>query len=198
MSTLPGGFSPSPDDARLELTMAAMRAERRNRPRMLLVLAALILVAAVVNLLWTFTKRATADAGLSRVSASLANVKIVVDQLKTLEEKRLSPKYAIDNDMDGKLMRFASETIGLTRPEIQVRPGSSGVKGFTKRLYPGTITEADPAMLLRWVSEATDGRLPQFAGLEVETLTLKPGRTLESGKVGWTLTVTFRRWERTS
>lgn len=192
MSTLPDAFSP-PDDARLELTMAAMRSERRNRPRFLLVVASLVLVASLIHLLWTFTGRATAQAGLNRASSSLANVQGYVSQLTALEEKRSSPRFAPDNDMEGKLMRFA-EQVGLGRPQITPKNVSSTFKGFRRIAYQGVITEADPALLLRWVTESTDGR--NFPGLEVETLKLTPGRVLSSGQVGWTLDITFRRWER--
>jgi hypothetical protein len=193
MSTMSGGYS-SQDDGRLELSMAAMRSERRNRPRILLVVASVILLAALVNLLWTFTKRAAVATSLSRANASLANVGGVVDQLESLEEKRSSPRYDPQNDMEGMISRFAGQ-VGLVRPEVVVKNQSSAFKGFQKRTYATQIPESDPDLLLDWMARATDG--VTFPGLEIELFKLTPGRTLENGKIAWSLDITFRRWERT-
>ena len=193
MSAMPDGFPGPGDDSRLELTMAALRSERRNRPRLVLVVALLVLVAAVVNLLWTFANRAAAATSLSRATGSLASIQGVVSQLQSLEERRSSPKYERDNDMEGKLGRFAVQ-VGLPRTEVVAKDPTSSLKGFRKRTYTAQITEADPELLLSWVTKSTDG--VNFPGLEVETLKMTPGRTLDSGKISWTLDITFRRWER--
>lgn len=193
MSSMPNGLPNGADDARLELAMAAMRSERRNRPRFLLLIALLVLVVAVVNLLWTFTSRAAASASLGRATASLANIQGVISQLQTLDERRASSKYEPDNDMEGKLSRYAVQ-LGLPRVEVAAKEPSSSLKGFRKRTYTAQLPEEDPALLLSWVTKSTDGKT--FPGLEVEQFKMVPGRTLESGKVGWTLDITFRRWER--
>jgi hypothetical protein len=190
---MPNGLPNASDDARLELAMAAMRSERRNRPRYLVLIALLVLVVAVVNLLWTFTSRAAAAASLSRATASLANIQGVISQLQTLEERRTSPKFDPDNDMEGKLSRYAMQ-LGLPRVEVAAKEPTSSLKGFRKRTYTTQVQEQDPDLLLSWITKSTDG--VTFPGLEVEQLKLVPGRVLESGKVGWTLDITFRRWER--
>jgi hypothetical protein len=199
MSTMPSSFQPPTgpaDDSRLELAMAAMRRERRNRPRALPMLALVVLAVAVASLIWTFSVRAAAATRLSRASSSLANIQGVVSQLDAMETQRNDPKYNPEIDMVGKLQRFAAQ-LELPRVEVrQTNPTTSvNVKGFTKRVYVTVIPDTDPALLLRWVAESTNG--VNFPGLEVEMLKLTPGRTLENDTVGWTLDIAFRRWERT-
>ena len=199
MSTMPSSFPPAPgaaDDARLELAMAAMRRERRNRPRALPMLALVILGIAVAYLIWTFSIRAAAATRLTRASASLANIQGVVAQLDAMEKQRSDPKYNPEIDMVGKLQRFAAQ-LQLPRVEVrQTNPTTSvSVKGFTKRVYTTVVSDTDPALLLKWVAESTNG--VNFPGLEVDMLKLTPGRTLENDTVGWTLDIAFGRWERT-
>lgn len=193
MSAFP--TAPSQDDGRLELSMAAARAERRNRPRLMLILASLILLIAIISVFWSFTARTAAHASLSRANSTIANIRGVVDQLEILEDKRLDPKYNPDSGMETKLQQFAVQ-VGLARPEVSAKDPniSAAIKGFRKRVYSTVINESDPDLLMRWVAEATNGT--SFPGLEVESLKLTPGRTLESGKIAWNLDVSFRRWER--
>ncbi len=193
MSTLPETFSSSADDSRLELAMAAARSERRNRPRLLIVIALIILIVAVINLLWTFTQRAAAATSLSRARASYANIQGVVAELESLAEKRSSPKYNPEIDLEGKLGRFAESPIGLPKIEVSVRSTSSNLKGFREMVYQAVVPEADPQLLLRWVTES----IVAFPGVEIKSLRMTPGRTLENGTVAWTLDISFRRWERT-
>jgi hypothetical protein len=194
VSTLPDTFSSSADDSRLELAMAAARSERRNRPRLLIVVALLILIVAAINLLWTFTQRAAAATSLSRARASLANVDGIVAELERLAEKRASPKYNAEIDLEGKLGRFAEDPrIGLPKIEVNVRSTSSNLKGFKEMVYQAVVPESDPQLLLRWVTES----LAAFPGVEIKSLRMTPGRTLENGTVAWTLDISFRRWERT-
>jgi hypothetical protein len=196
MSTMPPGLAPPADESRLELAMAAMRSERRNRPRALPVLALLVLAVAVGYLVWTFTLRATAATRLSRATSSLGSIEGVIGQLQAMQAQRDDPKYDPQNDMVGRLQRYATSTIGLPRVEVQQKDPttSATVKGFTKRVYTTIVADADPALLLEWVTKATDGQT--FPGLEIEQIKLTPGRTLEDGKVAWTLDIAFRRWER--
>jgi hypothetical protein len=194
MSTMPTGFSASPDDSRLELSMAAMRSERRNRPRFVVVIALLVLVGAVANLAWTFMARTAAATRLTRATASLGSIQGVIGQLETMEAERTSPKYD-PMDMVVRLQNFATQ-VGLPRPEVQAKDPqtTANVRGFNKRVYTTVISNADPEQILRWVAEATDG--VTFPGLETDSFKLTPGSVLPNGKVGWTLDIAFRRWER--
>lgn len=195
MSTMPSAFPPPGDDSRLELAMAASRAERRNRPRALAVLAVLVLAGAVAHLLWTMAVRGTQTARLSRASSQMASIQGVVSQLKSAQTTRADPKYNPANDMVGRLQRFADQ-VGLPRPQVQEKDPTTtaGVKGFIKKVYSTVINDADPALLLEWVTRSTDGE--NFPGLEIEQMKLTPGRTLENGTVAWSLDIAFRRWER--
>jgi hypothetical protein len=190
-----GGLGGGADDGRLELSMAAIRSERRNRPRALPIMAALVLVAALGYLMWTSAARAAASSRLSRSSSQLASIEGVVAQLKGVQAQRGDPKYNPANDMVGRLQQFAVQ-VGLPRPQVQEKDPTTtaGVKGFTKKIYTTVINDADPALLLAWVTRSTDGE--NFPGLEIEQMKLTPGPTLEDGKVAWSLDIAFRRWER--
>lgn len=194
MSTMQNGFLPPPDDSRLELTMAAMRSERRNRPRMLPIAAAVVLVAALAYLGWTFTVRSAAATRLARDNSSYANIQGVVAQLEAVQALRENPKYNADNGLVGKLQVFASSMDLRVEVQQKQAPTSNSVKGFTKWLYTTIISDADPSLALRWIAESTDGQ--NFPGLEVDQIKLTPGRTLETGTVAWTVDVAFSRWER--
>lgn len=194
MSMMPNATSP-PDDGRIELAMAAARTERRNRPRGLVVLAAVVLAASIVFLLWVLASRAAAATSLSRANASLAVIDGVTKQLDAMERQRASPRFNPENDMVGLLQRFAG-SLGLPRTEVSSKDPTTAaaVKGFVKRTYSTTINEADPELLLSWVAQSSDGA--KFPGLEIDSMRLTPGRTSETGRVVWNLDITFRRWER--
>lgn len=180
-------------DDRLELAMHAARAERRSRPVHLLVLAALVLVAAAVYLALSY-------ASLGRASASLAAVRASGTEAVTLAH-RLAALKALETGASGPR---AFERMENLRTEIERRARDAGFKN-TGPMTPRSINESPAgvrgAMMRRLEYNVRAETLPvlmdwmqrcvrEINGLEVYALTLIPETD------GWSLKVTFSRWER--
>jgi hypothetical protein len=189
------------EDARFELLMAAAAAERSNRPRALVVAACVLLVLALGYLLVSTVSRAAAVTRLAATRSEVRNLERVVNQLKELQATGTGDIHRAMNTTFGYIEKMA-QSVGLPAVQVKSSEGTSGPEGFVLRSYRATVVEQDPEKLLQWINKVEAGDLvpndpiDPTPGLQVGTIKLTPGKVLESGKVGWNLDVTFKRWER--
>jgi hypothetical protein len=194
------------DEARLELAMAAANAERSNRPRHLVLAAAVALLISLVYLFVAMGSRASAASKLEHARIEIVNLEKVVGDVLATTQVGSSDRYAPNSRVIPYLEKFASH-VGL--PPVEVKPGTentAGPEGFIQRAYRAVVTEQDPALLLQWVERVSHGEPlpendkdpppPPAVGLDISSIKLTPGRTNEDGKVLWSLDINFKRWER--
>lgn len=179
-----GGLS---EEARFELSMAAAARERRNRPMLPTLVAALALVIGAVLALTGLTSKASAEAAYRRAVAQAGRTQGQLDEFARLSQG--------DSDMDvgaivdKPISRIGQMAVLAGMPEEPRPPTETAqeIGGGTLHSYLYTGVHAEELRtLLDWLRQATEA----VPGLEVYGLTTSPDPT------GWKLTVTFRRWER--
>jgi type II secretory pathway component PulM len=182
------------EEEQIELAASAARAERAARPRHLLVLAGLLLVAALIALIVSSTRLTAARSSL-KFQMQLADS--MSEEVASLEQLRAAAATASDAGNDelltirSKISQAATaagipNTQNLT-PENDARanPQRPGVNSV-QRLFKYTVQCEELPPLLDWMNRAPT----QVPGLEVYQVKLTPRPT------DWQLQVTFSRWER--
>ncbi len=183
------------EEARLELTVAAMSAARSNRPRHLVVAGVGLLAIALVYTLLEVGARGAAASEVAQARQDLKNLEQMKQEIVAAQAFGSTDDLKPDRRIVGTLQAMAQAS-GL--PEtVTVQEGEpyTKVEGFVQRKYSTKIDDQDPAHVLGWVATVTGEH--GVPGLDVAELKLSPGRPLElAGIIGWNLTVTFTRWER--
>lgn len=179
------------EDERFELTSAAAASERRNRPKHLLLLpAALLLVAGLALVVSIYSH----ESSRIRIEREQARYNRLVQGVAQLQELSSEPGqqgaglYEPIPDLLSRMERFSTES-GLARaPSIPTTRTDMRTEGAKRTLYVySTVTDPSIGALLEWVSQCTSN----VPGLFVNSITLKP-----AGSQGWTMDVTYARWER--
>lgn len=183
------------DDARFELAMTAAARERRNRPRLLLVIALGLLGAAAVTALAALAARGRAEEALRNAQAQTTVVEGWVREYRELQGRQDTTADLFEPQplLMTRLEELAlTPEVGMQRAPQQPRttqPNTTGPLVEHNYFYPAV---RDPSLgaLLRWLA-AAEREIP---GLELYHLnSLKPDASGD-----WIMSVTFRRWERRS
>lgn len=183
------------DDARFELAMTAAARERRNRPRLLLVIALGLLGAAFLTALAALFARSRAESELRSAQANTTVVEGWVREYRDLQGRQdtnadlFSPEPLLMTRLEELAL---TPEVGMQQAPQQPRttqPNTVGPLVEYNYLYP-SVRDPSLGSLLRWLA-AAEREIP---GLEIYNLnSLKPD---PSGD--WIMSVTFRRWERRS
>jgi len=183
------------EQARLELSIAAVQRARANRPRGLVVAAGALVVVAVIGLLTGLSARAAAQIDLSSRRADLEllrKAKSAIDELnRQVESRGLTP----DPRMAGKIEALAQAAgirlVGGVSDTSEV----GNISGMVRRMYTAQIQPGeDPGAVMRFLV-STQGS-EQTRWLEISQLRLTPGAPTP-GKTVWNTDVRFARMERT-
>lgn len=198
MSTLSAQPVVVNEEARIALSEAAAGAERRNRPRIFLVLGVAAIAAAVIYAATGVSARAGAGSELSMEQELTAQVKEAVESLLALRADEsvqiTSERYAPNLLVTAKLEQAAAAS-GLTGVNISDNEDPrSAPPGMQRKRYTVNLTNVDAEPLLRWMTKA----LSEIQGLEVASIQISPGTGTPEGKPRWTGQVVFTRWERRS
>jgi hypothetical protein len=179
------------DDVRFEMAAQAASRERRNRPVILVVVAALALLVAGVAALAGLAARASAAAAYQDQLDAQARVQSMLSQLAVLKNAEAAstsgaahdPNVRIASNMEGLALRA-----GLSRPSPPHESPEPRGGGITVKEYVYTNVRA-PSLtpLLQWVRLAVE----EVPGLELYKIT-----SLKPDAAGWNMSVSFRRWER--
>ena len=177
------------DDTRFELAAAAAARERRNRPVAPTVAAIVALAAAGLAAVLGLAARASAQREYSDRQAAAVRISSMLTEREALLRRVDAPDLTPVDKPISKIGEMAT-LAGLSEvPPPPRNPRQTQAAGGTihEYIYPN-IKSADLVPLLDWLRLSA----AEIPGLEVYSLNLKPD------PAGWTMTVTFRRWERSN
>lgn len=182
--------SPISEDVRDELAELALATERRNRSRGLIALGAVALLAAGAAVAWAWTQREAAARELRREQARLEQVRGIERGFEALEQRRATGRLAVQQPMTNMLglIKQAANESGLNLPETPNEESPTREGGVTERRLRYSTRSESVEPLIRWLDRAPE----LVPGLMVWSVRLRPVGS------GWTLDVTFLRWERQS
>jgi hypothetical protein len=172
------------EEARFELAMGASARERRNRPRHLVYLAAILVLAGGVAALAEARSWSKAAGG---ARAALARQAEVASQVREFVELR-AKSGGVEKERTGfdKMVSTGertAEAAGLNKPAKPLEPPTPDIRGnLVHRTWRYTkIKSAEAGPLLEWVRTM----LEEMPGLRVSSIRLAPGEQ------GWTMDVTY-------
>jgi hypothetical protein len=191
-------------DAAMSLVLAAAGAERRNRPRTLVLAAVALLVAAGLFTLFSYQSLARARGAIALQHEQTRTIEALAGEIAATMEQESRLIFDPDATVASKLESIG-QIVGLETPVlIDQKPGGAppGTVNVVKRLYntrsPLRSLEIGP--LVRWLEKACDGSIVQ--GLTPTSIRLRALRTGPTdkpagpGEADWELDVKFARIER--
>lgn len=189
--------------ARLELMMAAAGAERRNRPRVLVVLAVLLIIGAGIYAATQFSARSAAVADLVRQRERVAVIDRLSAEIQVLRERESQQGVDPDPRVAATLERLADEAgFKRTGPISDAESSRSGT--MRQKKYTARAANQDPVALLRWLQRAE----AEVRGLEIARLSIRPTGVPTTpapssgagdnppGSGGYNVDIDFTRWEK--
>lgn len=175
-------------DDRYELATAAQSAERRNRPRHLVIVALAVLVVGLAMLLAGVVKRGAAASSTARQQAQLERIGALASEIiarRELEAER-SEGGGEGQIRDSRVRELAVRAGMSAEPplaNVRADPDANGVR----RRYRYTVRDDALAPMLEWVRLI----LTEYRGAWVHEITIKPVARQ------WSLEVVIARWEQT-
>lgn len=176
-------------DDRDELATAALVAERRNRPRGVVILCGVVAAIAVVVLLWSTVSVFRTRSAQSKQLGYLEQTQSLVATLHGLRssgqnnglEDPFKPLPKLQTTIEGLAVGA-----GLKKPNLPNRSleGRGAIQEV--RLKYDQIRENDIAKVLTWI----DSVVSDIPGVFVHQLRIDPQANT------WNVNVTFSRWER--
>lgn len=188
-----GNFARLSDDERYEQALAAAASERRNRPRHLLVVPLLLFMIAGLVLAFAIYSRESSRIRLEQQQQRLDRLVSGIVELRELRAAgqnsgpvgQLEPIENLLSQMEG----FATQAGLAEKPKLPQsrRDRTLGTGVVRQRYVYSGVTDPSLEALLKWLRISIDN----VPGLSVYQLSLRPlpGR-------GWSMDVTFARWER--
>lgn len=176
------------EGARTELGIAASTNERRNKPRILIVLAALALVGACIYTLVEYQSRAEALAALKDRRERTEQISRLADEIDRLRKKESERGLDPDARVAPKLeMLAAGVNFKLSGPISDSEAARTG--SMVQKKYSARATNQDPAAMLNFL-QATQG--PETPGLEIARLSIRP----QGPEGSYNVDIDFTRWEK--
>lgn len=181
---------PLSEDARLELTATAARAERANKPRTLLLVSLLLLAVSllVLSMAWSAYSDATGRADAEQAKAAQAVEKSA--QLVALGQAATTGTNQANEPISKFRSRIerAGVEAGLREPLRLPSERNNVEKRLGTRQVLLTYEIRDPSFdaLTRFMQRAVE----DVPGLEVSSVLVRPEAQV------WYLQVVFSRWER--
>lgn len=175
-------------DDRFELDLAAETRDRRNRPRMVVVLGLLALGAAGVSVIFTTSQAEAARRSLRFEERRRSEFQASAAKIAELKAKldaggaRAQPAFPVVSELQS-----LAEQAGLARRPNPPVESNSPQRDVTVRSYDFRDVQSPTIEpIMRWLELATTS----VPGLTVD------GLTLRNNPQGWTMNVKFQRLER--
>ncbi|MCL4221337.1 MAG: hypothetical protein KJZ65_08200 [Phycisphaerales bacterium] len=180
------------EDERYEQAMSAAASERRNRPKHLLLIPLLLFCVAGLVLAFALFSRETARLRLEQQEMRYARLVEGVVQLREINLKSAASNGQNSlgepiSDLLSRMETYATQAGLQEKPRVpQQRKDSTRGAVRQRYIYSGLTDRSLPA-LLDWLRIAQNN----VPGLFVYSITLRPVPSR-----GWSMDVTFARWER--
>lgn len=178
-------------DERFAVASVAAASERENRPRHLVLVAAVLLAGALMYLGVEAGERATARRQLKNRVAEAEEIQAMTAELKSLDDQVAQNAAGAGGvgqpmpDVLSRLEGFATEA-GLQEQLSHRRGPGRNEGGATLYTYPYEIRDPSLENVMTWLQKSVEG----IPGLEVQSVRLRPEPT------AWSVQVTLSRWER--
>ena len=180
------------DQDRLMMQRRASAAERRNSPRILIVLAMIVLLAAGVYALLGYTQRAGALRTLSSAQFTQRNVQSQLATYRSLQDPQESGDGPVIYDRLSSplsLLQQAARNAEIEPPVFDSERSETATGSAHRRVFvfkEFTVAEAsDP---IRWAAAVEQ----DIEGMRVHSLAMRP----KPDKTGWNVTLSFSRLEK--
>lgn len=184
------------DDARATLTSAASSAARSNKPRWLIYLGAVTVVATLIYTGYNLTRRVAAQADLSNRRAQFAEVKVEVDKIAAIKaaDDALGGDTAPNPRMADNISKVARD-LGLSVASVTEGDDARGnpSKTIKRKRYDFKLTNQPADGVFTWLKRVS----AELGGVQLNRIDISPGDGT-NGIPGWNVSVTFTRWERVS
>ncbi len=193
---IPPTTSPSASaEQRLELAVAAAEAERANRPRWIIVLGAVLLVAAAI---YTITQASARSTMFGKIDGERAATKKVLDLRAAIESETLalsrrgtSPDPFAGQKIEGYAVQSGVTLAGAVTD--QTRAANSQI-GMQQHAYTAKAMNQDPLAVFNWLNTIRANY--ESTGLEITRLRFSPGGATAAGTAGWNVDLELARWEK--
>lgn len=191
---------PVTDDARAELVGSAQRHERRNRPKILIVLSLLVAAIAVVYLIFAASELRGVHDELTIEQSQTAEIRTLGDKLLAMQadldgeemRQRLDPSLAVFADLE-RLSREAGLIQG-NNLRLEDRGQQDTIKDteLVRKKWHANLTAQPAEAIFKWLTEAS-----KINGLEVSFINeFKPGAGTPEGEPRWDCQVIFVRIQK--
>jgi hypothetical protein len=190
-------------DAAMSLVLAAAGAERRNRPRVFVVLAGVLLLGTGAFALESYRALTRANGAISYQREQTRTVASLVQDIEAMSEQESKLVFPADFRVASKLEDLAKE-LGLDGVVIEQHDGSppAGAVNVKKKLYNprSPIRAIDVGPVIAWLARACDGSVVEgLTPTSIKLTALRTGPTdkpAAPGEADWQLDVKFTRLER--
>ncbi len=178
-------------DDRDELATAALVAERRNRPRGLVILCGIVAAITVVVLLWSTVSVFRARSAQSDQLGYLTQTQSLVATLQSLRSSGQNNGLEDPFEPLPNLLTTIEDLAvgaGLVKPNLptRTREGRGSIREVRRKYRQ--FRENDIAKVLTWI----DSVVSDIPGVFIHQLKIDPVENT------WIIDVTFSRWERQS
>ncbi len=180
---------PLSQDDRQDLAGAALLAERRNRPRHLVIFGLFALIASVIAVVWGLSVHSGAQDEAARERGYVFRLKQLGADFESLSGQKQQPvsgpPWEPVSNMQTRLEGLATST-GLAKPSLPREQRNKVQTGVESLRLTYRIRSEDPRLVFSWIRQA----LGEIEGLELYSLRVQPEATT------WSFDITFSRWER--
>jgi len=192
--TVLSNANPAAEEARFALAAEGARAERRNRPRHLVLMAGVLLSIAIAYLMTSWSAAGAARERAASARSTAQDALLTAARLQRVMQAEAGdggPQASEPASLVLSSVELAGTKAGLANPvpppatQIPLKPQGLGTQQLR---WSYAVSDASLTALLAWV----EGAAADVPGLEVHALTLTP----EPQNNRWGLKVTFARWER--
>lgn len=185
----------SGEEGRLVLADAAARAERRNKPRFLLVASGGLVIIALVWLIAAFWSQQSASELLLRERGQTISLQKAVHEYTT-EKKRqqeilTSPDVKPDASLQANIEDLGRRA-GLSAITISVGDDSfGGTKSLQRKRFSYAMNQPqETEAIFAWIHS-----VQAIPGIELANIDIEPAMATVEGKARWKGTIAFTRWE---
>lgn len=183
---------PLSEQDRFAMQRQAATTERRNSPRMLIVLATLVLIASGMYAGLGFTKRSASIKSLESAQLTQQNVQRQLEELQSLRNPQAGSGGPVIHDRlvnPLTLLEQSAEKAEIDTPQYDSERSESETASAHRRIFTfRKFTVANAGDVIRWASIVER----DIEGMRVHSIVLDAA----NDNRGWTVNISFSRLEK--